>query len=114
MLGGIDRDRFQGVPLLHAGFDRQPGAQRQILLRNDWGIGDDRYLAAGRGQNARVSNVLLRSSNLLAWVRDGPTAIGTGSSFELLDDQMAFRYVFQRDLHIEFLRDPRAVNISLA
>ena len=28
-----------------------------------------------------VSNVLLRSSNLLAWVKDGPTAIGTGSSF---------------------------------
>ena len=107
MLGGVDRDRFQRIPLLHAGFDRQSGTQRQILLRNYRRIGNDRNLAAGVRQNTRGFKRFVAQLKFARMGQRRPDRHRHRFILQLVDDQVTFRHMLQRDLHVEFLRDPQ-------
>ena len=103
--GGIDRDGLPGGLFVHAGLHRKSRAQREIVQRRHGSVGDDADRQAGLVQDAgRRERLVLQFKFRLA-AEGRPAQHGIMLLRQAIDDQMAFRHMVQRHLHVEFMRD---------
>ena len=101
----IDGDRAPRGFLLHARLHRQTRAQRQIVQRNDRRIRDDADLQPRVVQNPRRREALFPQLLLGFRAERRADQHRLARLDQMPDDQVAFRHMVQRDVHVKFLRD---------
>ena len=112
MSGGVDGDGLQGLEFIHAGFDRQPRAQGQVLLGDDRRVRDDAYPAAGPVKHPGRGPRFVAQLELAGISQTGADSQGKVLLCQFLGDQMAFGHMLQRELQLNSLAMRMAVKIS--
>ena len=120
MLRRVDGDGPERVKRVHARLYGHTGAERQILLRDDRAVGDDRHVAACTAEDAGRFPRLVADLHLGRKVERRADRHAQPGLCQLVRDQMPLGRMLERQANAEFVGDAdggediiRAVRVRL-
>ena len=120
MLRRVDGDGPERVKRVHARLYGHTGAERQILLRDDRAVGDDRHVAARTAEDAGRFPRLVADLHLGRKVERRADRHAQPGLCQLVRDQMPLGRMLERQANAEFVGDAdggediiRAVRVRL-